>query len=155
MRTVCGVKADMGRRYRWYPTIVQEQVLTGWGHTVRALWNVALAQPCGRLFACVHCGHADDADHNASVEIEARARQGGTSHAFRAMGEGGSVDNGTHRRPLVPSPTLRRRRTRETQPATFGWPKGNLPASGPGEDRQFLPLPSLPLPLSPPAPMDS
>ncbi|MFE7397385.1 helix-turn-helix domain-containing protein [Streptomyces sp. NPDC057557] len=44
----CGVKADMGRRYRWYPTIVQEQVLNGWGHTVRALWNVALAQPCGR-----------------------------------------------------------------------------------------------------------
>ncbi|WP_406427489.1 zinc ribbon domain-containing protein [Streptomyces sp. NBC_01589] len=25
---------------------------------------------CGRLFACVHCGHEDDADHNASVEIE-------------------------------------------------------------------------------------
>ncbi|MFE5088865.1 helix-turn-helix domain-containing protein [Streptomyces sp. NPDC056638] len=66
----------MGRRYRWYPTIVQEQVLTGWGHTARALWNVALAQPCGRLFACVPCGHAHDADHNASVEIEARARQG-------------------------------------------------------------------------------
>ncbi|WP_256103085.1 transposase [Streptomyces sp. Ncost-T10-10d] len=75
---------------------------------------------CGRLFACVHCGHEDDADHNASVEIEARARQGGTSHALRAMGEGGSVNNSTHRRPLVPSPALRRRRTRETQPATFG-----------------------------------
>lgn len=34
----------MGRRYRLYPTIVQEQVLTGWGHAARALWNVALAQ---------------------------------------------------------------------------------------------------------------
>ncbi|MFE2505622.1 zinc ribbon domain-containing protein [Streptomyces rubiginosohelvolus] len=34
---------------------------------------------CGRLFACVHCGHEDDADHNASVETEARARRtGGT-----------------------------------------------------------------------------
>ncbi|MFE4330634.1 helix-turn-helix domain-containing protein [Streptomyces sp. NPDC056831] len=38
------MKADMGRRYRLYPTIVQEQVLTGWGHTARALWGVALAQ---------------------------------------------------------------------------------------------------------------
>lgn len=64
---------------------------------------------CGRLFACVHCGHEDDADHNASVEIEARARR-----------TGGSVNNSTRRHPLVPSPALRRRRTRETQPATFG-----------------------------------
>ncbi|MGW6362242.1 RNA-guided endonuclease InsQ/TnpB family protein [Streptomyces sp. NPDC055092] len=43
---------------------------------------------CGRLFACVHCGHEDDADHNASVEIEARARR-----------TGGSVINSTRRRP--------------------------------------------------------
>ncbi|WTW76342.1 transposase [Streptomyces sp. NBC_00009] len=42
----------------------------------------------GRLFACVHCGHEDDADHNASVEIEARARR-----------TGGSVINSTRRRP--------------------------------------------------------
>ncbi|MGW8886764.1 RNA-guided endonuclease InsQ/TnpB family protein [Streptomyces sp. NPDC055749] len=64
---------------------------------------------CGRLFACVHCGHEDDADHTASVEIEARARR-----------TGGSVNNSTHRRPLVPSPALRRRRKRETQSATSG-----------------------------------
>ncbi|EPH45946.1 transposase [Streptomyces aurantiacus] len=38
------MKADMGRKYRAYPTEAQDQVLTGWGHTVRALWNVALAQ---------------------------------------------------------------------------------------------------------------
>ncbi|MFC4886190.1 RNA-guided endonuclease InsQ/TnpB family protein [Streptomyces beijiangensis] len=43
---------------------------------------------CGRLFACAHCGHEDDADHNASVEIEARARR-----------TGGSDINSTHRRP--------------------------------------------------------
>ncbi len=63
---------------------------------------------CGRLFACMHCGHEDDADHNASVEIEARARR-----------TGGSVTNSTRRRPLVPSPAHRRRRMRETQPATY------------------------------------
>ncbi|MCX5378044.1 transposase [Streptomyces sp. NBC_00091] len=38
------MKADMGRRYRAYPTTVQDQVLTRWGHTARALWNVALEQ---------------------------------------------------------------------------------------------------------------
>ncbi len=34
----------MGRRYRLYPTEEQDKVLTKWGHTVRALWNVALEQ---------------------------------------------------------------------------------------------------------------
>ncbi|MFE1805535.1 helix-turn-helix domain-containing protein [Streptomyces sp. NPDC059533] len=38
------VKADAGRKYRAYPTEVQDQVLTRWGHTARALWNVALEQ---------------------------------------------------------------------------------------------------------------
>ncbi|WP_329376297.1 transposase [Streptomyces sp. NBC_01351] len=38
------MKADAGRRYRAYPTVVQDQVLAGWGHTARALWNVALEQ---------------------------------------------------------------------------------------------------------------
>ncbi|MCP3819054.1 transposase [Streptomyces sp. A3M-1-3] len=63
---------------------------------------------CGRLFACVRCGHEDDADHNASVEIEARARR-----------TGGSDINSTRRRRTVPSPAHQRRRTRETQPATY------------------------------------
>lgn len=39
-----GVKADAGRKYRAYPTGDQDEVLTGWGHTARALWNVALEQ---------------------------------------------------------------------------------------------------------------
>jgi hypothetical protein len=39
-----GMKADMGRRYRLYPTLGQAERLTGWGHTCRAVWNVALAQ---------------------------------------------------------------------------------------------------------------
>ncbi|MEU6760300.1 transposase [Streptomyces sp. NPDC046685] len=38
------MKADAGRKYRAYPTVDQDQVLTGWGHTARALWNVALEQ---------------------------------------------------------------------------------------------------------------
>jgi putative transposase len=38
------MKANMGRRYRLYPTVGQAERLTGWGHTCRAVWNVALAQ---------------------------------------------------------------------------------------------------------------
>jgi putative transposase len=38
------MKADMGRRYRLYPTLGQAERLTGWGHTCRAVWNIALAQ---------------------------------------------------------------------------------------------------------------
>lgn len=61
---------------------------------------------CGRLFACVHCGFEDDADHNAAVEIHARARR-----------TGGSVTNSTRRRPSASSPGQSRRRLREAQPA--------------------------------------
>ncbi|MGX1669839.1 RNA-guided endonuclease InsQ/TnpB family protein [Streptomyces sp. NPDC055400] len=66
---------------------------------------------CGRLFACVHCGHEVDADRNASMEIEARARR-----------TGGSVINSTRRPPSStgkPSPAHRQRRTREARPAAF------------------------------------
>ena len=38
------MKADAGRRYRAYPTAEQADRLTGWGHTCRALWNLALGQ---------------------------------------------------------------------------------------------------------------
>lgn len=57
---------------------------------------------CGRLFACVHCGHEDDADHNASVEIEARARR-----------TGGTVTNSTRSVPKTRVPATGRRRMRE------------------------------------------
>jgi putative transposase len=40
--------ADTGRRYRAYPTPGQAERLTGWGHSCRAVWNLALEQ---RLFA--------------------------------------------------------------------------------------------------------
>jgi putative transposase len=39
-----GAKADAGRRYRAYPTQQQAQRLTGWGHSCRAVWNLALEQ---------------------------------------------------------------------------------------------------------------
>jgi putative transposase len=39
-----GARADTGRRYRAYPTIEQAERLTGWGHTCRAVWNLALEQ---------------------------------------------------------------------------------------------------------------
>lgn len=62
---------------------------------------------CGRLFACVHCGHEGDADHNASVEIEARARR-----------TGGTVTNSTRSVPRTLVPAAGRRRMREArQPA--------------------------------------
>jgi putative transposase len=47
------MKADIGRRYRLYPTLGQAERLTGWGHTCRAVWNVALAQ---RQFAWTQRG---------------------------------------------------------------------------------------------------
>jgi putative transposase len=43
-RYAAGMKADAGRRYRLYPTPGQTDRLTGWGHSCRAVWNVALAQ---------------------------------------------------------------------------------------------------------------
>ena len=33
-----------GRRYRAYPTPGQAERLTGWGHSCRAVWNLALEQ---------------------------------------------------------------------------------------------------------------
>lgn len=38
------MKANTARRYRLYLTADQVERLTGWGHTCRALWNVALEQ---------------------------------------------------------------------------------------------------------------
>jgi putative transposase len=47
------MNADMGRRYRLYPTPEQAERLTGWGHTCRAVWNLALEQ---RRFVYVQRG---------------------------------------------------------------------------------------------------
>jgi putative transposase len=39
-----GAKANTGRRYRAYPTPQQAERLTGWGHSCRAVWNLAVDQ---------------------------------------------------------------------------------------------------------------
>ena len=44
MEQLGGTKADAGRRYRAYPTPEQAGRLTGWGHSCRAVWNLALEQ---------------------------------------------------------------------------------------------------------------
>jgi putative transposase len=49
-----GAKADAGRRYRAYPTPEQAGRLTGWGHSCRAVWNLALEQ---RQYLCRHRGY--------------------------------------------------------------------------------------------------
>jgi len=36
--------AYSGRRYRAYPTPAQAERLAGWGHSCRAVWNLALEQ---------------------------------------------------------------------------------------------------------------
>ncbi|MCX5607413.1 RNA-guided endonuclease TnpB family protein [Streptomyces sp. NBC_00047] len=76
-------------------------------HTSQTCAACGLVDPesrkgCGRLFACAHCGHEDDADHNASVEIEARARR-----------TGGLDINSTRSIPRVRVPAVGRRRMRE------------------------------------------
>ncbi|MFD8632959.1 RNA-guided endonuclease InsQ/TnpB family protein [Streptomyces sp. NPDC059533] len=76
-------------------------------HTSQTCAACGLVDPesrkgCGRLFACTRCGHEDDADHNASVEIEARARR-----------TGGSDINSTRSIPRVRVPATGRRRMRE------------------------------------------
>jgi putative transposase len=47
------MQAEMGRKYRLYPTGGQAERLAGWGHTCRAVWNLALAQ---RQFAWTQRG---------------------------------------------------------------------------------------------------
>ncbi|MEV7519868.1 transposase [Streptomyces sp. NPDC091371] len=84
-------------------------------HTSQTCAACGLVDPesrkgCGRLFICVRCGHEDDADHNASVEIEARARR-----------TGGSDINSTRSTRAVQVPAVGRRRTREARkPAHAG-----------------------------------
>jgi putative transposase len=54
---------------------------------------------CGRVFACIACGHQAHADHNASSVIEARARRAG-----------GTVTNSTRSHPRVARPARSRMR---------------------------------------------
>lgn len=55
-------------------------------HGLIGIEDLRVKRGCGRFFVCTPCGHEDDADHNASVEIEARARRtGGLGHQQHAQ----------------------------------------------------------------------
>jgi putative transposase len=86
-------KADIGLRYRLYPDAGQAERLTGWGHTCRTLWNIALEQ---RQFAwrqrrhtmraveqCVHLTQAR-ADLDWITDLPAQCGQQVLRHLDRA-----------------------------------------------------------------------
>jgi putative transposase len=64
------VQADAGRKYRLYPAADQAERLITWGHTCRALWNVALEQ---RRFAWEQRRHAIRAAEQSAHLTQARA----------------------------------------------------------------------------------
>jgi putative transposase len=64
-----GPKADTGRRYRAYPTQQQAGRLTGWGHSCRAVWNLALEQ---RDHLYRHRGHTLRAVEQSAQLTQAR-----------------------------------------------------------------------------------
>ncbi|MFF3329293.1 helix-turn-helix domain-containing protein [Streptomyces sp. NPDC002888] len=105
-------RADGGRRYRLYPKLDAARRLEAWGHTARALWNMALYQ---RIHVHEQRGVTLRlaGQGRFSTEIEARARW--TS---------GSVTNSTRSTPTVRVPAQRGRRMREALPAAHGPQKG-------------------------------
>jgi putative transposase len=87
------MKADMGRRYRLYPTPGQAERLTGWGHTCRTVWNVALAQRQfihaqrgTRLRAAGQCRHLTEARAELDwlASLPAQSAQQVLAHLDRA-----------------------------------------------------------------------
>ena len=83
----------MGRRYRLYPTLGQAERLTGWRHTCRAVWNVALAQRQfvyaqrgTRLRAAGQCRHLTQARAELDwlADLPAQSAQQILAHLDRA-----------------------------------------------------------------------
>ena len=62
--------ANTGRRYRAYPTPEQARRLTGWGHSCRAVWNLALEQ---RQYLYRHRGYTLRAVEQSVQLTRARA----------------------------------------------------------------------------------
>jgi putative transposase len=88
------MKADMGRRYRLYPTLGQAERLVGWRHTCRAVWNVALAQRQfvyaqrgTRLRAAGQCRHLTQAraELDWMADLPAQSAQQVLAHLDRAF----------------------------------------------------------------------
>ncbi|MGW0764236.1 RNA-guided endonuclease InsQ/TnpB family protein [Streptomyces sp. NPDC002676] len=61
--------ADSGRKYRLYPTPCQAERLREWGHTCRAVWNVALEQ---RIYVYRQRGRTLRADEQCRFLTQAR-----------------------------------------------------------------------------------
>lgn len=61
--------ADAGRKYRLYPTSAQAERLQRWGHTCRAVWNLALEQ---RIYAYRQRGRCLRADEQCRYLTQAR-----------------------------------------------------------------------------------
>lgn len=87
------MKADTGRRYRLYPEREQAERLTAWGHTCRAVWNIALEQrqfawrQRGRtLRAAEQCAHLTQAraDLDWLADLPAQCAQQVLRHLDRA-----------------------------------------------------------------------
>jgi putative transposase len=67
------MQADAGRKYRLYPTADQAERLIAWGHTCRAIWNVALEQ---RRFAWEQRRHTIRATEQCAHLTQARTDLG-------------------------------------------------------------------------------
>jgi putative transposase len=102
---VVAMQADSGRRYRAYPTPGQAQRLTGWGHSCRAVWNLALEQ---RQFAwrqrahtvrsAEQCRHLTDARAALSwlADLPAQSAQQVLRHLDRAYDNWWNPEHSAH-----------------------------------------------------------
>jgi putative transposase len=99
------MQADSGRRYRVYPIPGQAQRLTGWGHSCRAVWNLALEQ---RQFAwrqrahtvrsAEQCRHLTDARAALSwlADLPAQSAQQVLRHLDRAYDNWWNPEHSAH-----------------------------------------------------------
>lgn len=87
------MNADTGRRYRLYPNPEEAERLTAWGHTCRAMWNVALerrqslySQRGITLRARRQCRHLTEARAELDwiADLPAQAAQQVLAHLDRA-----------------------------------------------------------------------
>ena len=99
------MQADSGRRYRAYPTPGQAQRLTGWGHSCRAVWNLALEQRqfawrqrAHTLRSAEQCRHLTDARAALSwlADLPAQSAQQVLRHLDRAYDNWWNPEHSAH-----------------------------------------------------------